>query len=54
MKEKMQLALSLIDGAYNIVELWKAETPYQIQWKKEWLKKAKTLIDGLVEDMNNK
>lgn len=32
---------SLIDGAYDIVMLYKAETPAQIEWKSNWLEKAR-------------
>lgn len=32
---------SLIDGCYEIVELFKAESPAQIAWKKKWLAKAR-------------
>lgn len=35
--------VELIDGAYDIVELWDAKTPAQITWKKAWMKKAKEL-----------
>ena len=34
-------ARSLIDGCYEIVELWKAETPSQIEWKRKWLESAR-------------
>ena len=34
-------AQSLIDGAYDIIELWKAESPAQIEWKKRWLENAR-------------
>ena len=37
------VALELIDGAYDIVELWKAETPAQVAWKKDWMEKARKL-----------
>ena len=36
-------AVELLDGAYDIVEIWKAETPAQIAWKTAWLAKAKEL-----------
>lgn len=36
-------ATSLVDGAYNIVELWEAETPSQIEWKRKWLNDARIL-----------
>jgi len=36
-------ALSLVDGAYEIVELYKAESPAQKAWKKRWIKRANAL-----------
>lgn len=36
-------ALELIDGAYEIVEMWKVESPWQSKWKEEWLRKAREL-----------
>ena len=38
---KKKELLSLIDGAYEIVELFIAKTPAQFEWKREWLKKAR-------------
>lgn len=32
--------LSLVDGALEIVTIYKAESPAQIEWKKNWIKKA--------------
>jgi hypothetical protein len=32
---------SLIDGCYEIVELFQAESPAQIAWKENWLSKAR-------------
>ena len=35
-------AKSMIDGAYDIVEIWDTSgSPYNKQWKKDWLDKAK-------------
>lgn len=34
---------SLVDGASVIVEMWKAESPAQIEWKKRWIDKAREL-----------
>ena len=34
-------ALVLIDGAYNIVEIWQTEGEYNKEWKQEWLKRAR-------------
>jgi hypothetical protein len=36
-------AIELLDGAYDIIEIWKAESPAQIAWKQAWLTKAKEL-----------
>lgn len=33
--------LELVDGAYDIVELWPALTPVQKIWKKKWLECAR-------------
>jgi hypothetical protein len=41
---KPEVALvELIDGAYDIIEIWKAESPAQIAWKKAWMAKAREL-----------
>jgi len=32
--------LELIDGAYELVELYKPESPAQEAWKRNWLEKA--------------
>lgn len=36
-------ALELIDGAYDIVELFKPQSPSQEVWRTSWLKKAREL-----------
>ena len=33
--------LELVDGAYNIVELFKPQSPTQEAWRKNWLNSAK-------------
>ncbi len=34
--------LTLIDGAYDIVEIWNTDTsPYNTEWKKQWLQAAR-------------
>lgn len=43
----------LVNGAYNIIELWEAKTPYQKQWKKQWLENAKKLINAYVNDLTD-
>lgn len=35
--------ITLIDGAYDIVELWDAKTPAQKEWKEGWLREAQEL-----------
>ena len=34
-------ARSLIDGAYEMVELFETKTPSQIEWKRKWLESAR-------------
>ena len=34
-------ARSLIDGCYEIVELFEPKTPSQIEWKRKWLESAR-------------
>ncbi len=43
--DKGRLMLSLIDGAYDIIELYqpKPEEKYNIEWRKQWLEAAKKL-----------
>jgi hypothetical protein len=36
-------AIELIDGAYDIIELWKPQSPSQEAWRNAWLVKAKEL-----------
>ena len=35
--------VELIDGAYDIIEIWDAKSPAQIAWKKAWMSKAREL-----------
>lgn len=35
--------LRLIDGAYEIVELYKPQSPAQEEWRKRWLEDARSL-----------
>ena len=40
--ERLKIMLSLIDGAYDIVEVWDTDTSlYNREWKKQWLKAAR-------------
>jgi hypothetical protein len=41
LKAKYEDARSLLDGCYEIVELFKPETPSQIVWKQKWLEGAR-------------
>lgn len=34
-------ARSLLDGCYEIVELFNPETPSQVEWKQQWLESAR-------------
>lgn len=36
-----QELVELVDGAYEIVELFNATSPAQIEWKRAWLEKAR-------------
>jgi hypothetical protein len=36
-------ALELIDAAYDLIEIYKPQSPAQEAWKKAWLKKANEL-----------
>ena len=36
-------AIELIDGAYDIIEAWKPEGPFNKEWKKRWMEKAREL-----------
>lgn len=38
---KYEDARSLLDGCYEIVELFNPETPSQIEWKRKWLEDAR-------------
>lgn len=35
--------IELLDGAYDIIETWAAESPSQKAWKNIWLAKAREL-----------
>lgn len=38
---KYEDARSLIDGAYEIVELFEPKCPSQVEWKRKWLESAR-------------
>lgn len=42
-----QTMMSLLDGAYEIVEMWKATVPSQFVWKENWLRKVRELCPQL-------
>jgi hypothetical protein len=44
-KENSEL-LTLVDGVEDIVELFKPESPAQVEWKNRWLSKARKLINN--------
>jgi hypothetical protein len=37
-------AMELIDGAYEIVELWEPTMEHQAEWKRLWLEKAREIL----------
>jgi len=40
--DRMEELLELVDGAYDVVEIMRTDdSPYNTQWKKDWLTKAK-------------
>ena len=40
--DRMEELLELVDGAYDAVEIMRTDgSPYNTQWKKDWLTKAK-------------
>jgi hypothetical protein len=40
-KAKYDDARSLLDGCYEIVELFNPETPSQVEWRQQWLESAR-------------
>ncbi len=38
---KDQSLLELVDGVYELVELYKPESPAQDEWRRNWLEKAR-------------
>jgi len=38
---KDQSLLELVDGAYELMEVYKPESPAQEAWKRNWLEKAR-------------
>jgi hypothetical protein len=35
--------VGLIDGAYDLVEIWQPQGPFNQKWKEAWLKRAREL-----------
>jgi hypothetical protein len=44
-KEENITLLELVDGAYDVIELYDAKTPAQKKWKNDWLEKARKFVD---------
>lgn len=42
MSKEMEL-LELVDGCFEIIEIWKPQSPAQKEWKERWLEKARKL-----------
>ena len=40
LEAKYDDARSLLDGAYEVVELFNPQTPSQVEWKQQWLEGA--------------
>ena len=43
-QERMKQLETLVDGAYEIVELFKPESPSQVAWREAWLERAAKLV----------
>jgi hypothetical protein len=51
--EQVMDLLSLVDGAKGTVELYKPQSPSQIVWRENWLKKAREILgwyDGYINE----
>lgn len=42
-EDRLRAAIDLIDGAYEIVELYEPQSPAQEAWQKHWLEEARAL-----------
>jgi len=49
-KENNQLAITLLDSVFEIIEIYKPESPSQEEWKRWWLENANNLINEYVEN----
>jgi hypothetical protein len=50
-----KILLELVDGATEIVELFKTKSQAQIKWKKDWLKKSRKIIkEYLIKEYEEK
>lgn len=39
-------AVALVDAAWEVVELWKPQSPAQEAWKREWMRRAREVVAG--------
>ena len=46
-KQEFDEVISLLDGAYTIIEIWKAESPAQIEWKKNWIESSRKIFSAI-------
>lgn len=44
-KAALEEAKALLYGAMTVVELWEAQSPAQIEWKKIWIKNARKALE---------
>jgi len=44
--ELAEQAIELVDGAWEVVELYKPKSPAQAAWKRDWLRKAREVGAG--------
>ena len=49
-KDRVEGLVELVDGCMPIIEIWKAETPAQKEWKLEWIEKARTALQSFREE----
>jgi hypothetical protein len=48
-QKRMTELEELVDGCYTIIELHNPSSPAQLEWKKNWLDKAKRLVPSAPE-----
>ena len=44
LRDKVAEAVTLLDSAFNIIEIWKAQFINQKEWQRDWLQKAYEII----------